>query len=389
MSNGIQKVQYNTEDRIGKQASVTIRAVNNLVLDGSREQIKQAFIDSGFSEGVERATLDGIIKGVTLGLSSDMVTLKSRELTEGYFLERKTYGTKLSEKLRKNTSNAITTTNNIVKKNLKRKTNWLKLADEISKSKAPIKGNISKKIEALAGEELRVIRKYGTKPDLKKINVQLRAAKRVADTISEKTPISRKLKAQYRRVIRAATSGNQELIKKELTKAIQRKMEYNSAMIARTELAEAHSLAFHRRINENPLIDGYKIILSSGHEIYDQCDFITTVDNGGGPGVYRKNDSPSTPIHTNCLCDYIPVVFKEGEKVKKYSKETAKKHLDNLPNKEKAFSVKRTKFKKDYESALRKKGVLPDSFPKREMLPKKIIDINENGTPYTADVKTI
>jgi hypothetical protein len=83
------------------------------------------------------------------------------------------------------------------------------------------------------------------------------------------------------------------------------KVRYNAERISRTEIARAHNEAVHARYDDDELVTGYRWALSSRHEIVDEYTMLAEIDNGAGPGVYRKGEVPDQPVHPNCLCDLI------------------------------------------------------------------------------------
>jgi len=81
---------------------------------------------------------------------------------------------------------------------------------------------------------------------------------------------------------------------------------YAANRLARTEINNAHHDTTIRTADEMPWVAGYKWHLSGSHPKPDICNTYAEIDNGFGPGVWKKGTVPSKP-HPHCLC-YVEVV---------------------------------------------------------------------------------
>ena len=154
------------------------------------------------------------------------------------------------------------------------------------------------------------------------------------------------------------------------------KIAYYNDRTSRSEIARAYGLSFHRRIDFDPDVVGYRILLSPEHPRADQCDLITNVDNGCGAGVYKKGDGPTVPIHPHCLCMMEPYVDRGQDcSINVYSNKAAKEYLSKVDDKKRGqiIGVHNSAYKSRWDTGLVSKGVSRDQWRKINMLPKTLV----------------
>jgi len=128
----------------------------------------------------------------------------------------------------------------------------------------------------------------------------------------------------------------QDAINKALGAAQSAKIRYNAERISRTELARAYNEGVNARFDDDDSVTGYKWSLSSRHVFTDECTLFAELDNGAGPGVYRKDDFPTLPAHPNCMCIKDPHY---GEMPKKVEFRRVKDYLKEQPDKRRAAMI--------------------------------------------------
>jgi len=145
---------------------------------------------------------------------------------------------------------------------------------------------------------------------------------------------STKLKKAYTRFLNAFESQNEERIKKAIDNAVNTKAKYVANRIARTETNRAWTEGFHLKWKDDEDVVGYGWRLSSGHEIFDQCDVYANTDFGMGKGVFPAGRIPTQPAHPNCNCYLVPIY--DGDK-KDFNIKNGQKQVERLPEKQKSL----------------------------------------------------
>lgn len=373
-NNELQKTANKTQRAISELYPPIIDEVANVATwDNVLKEVKKIFKKNNYSDDLTSLVLDGSIAGTNIGLGGALAIANVESLSD-YYLHTTYKGSKLSEALRDSVREAELTIANIVKQQLKFKTNWQTLTKEITKKTNTV-GDVASIITELSDTGSKFIKGKLTVKEQQQFKKAVNSAQKYVDNLSPKNAPTKQLKKAYQGVIDSVIEKDQVLLENALTKAFNEKINYNNARISRTELSRAYSLSFQRQIEEDDIYIGYRFLLSSAHPRPDQCDCMANVDNGGGRGVFIKGDKPTVPVHPHCLCMLEPYVDKGQKLPKTYTQKSAVDYLDSLDDKTRGqiIGVNNAKYKNRYSDGLEKRGIHPDSFPKRNMLPKSLV----------------
>ena len=337
-------------------------------------EVKQIFDINNYSSGVEGAIVEQSVTGAQVGLGSSLAVKSVPALTD-YFLNIPYDGVKLSSTLRANALEAEKIVTKVIKEQLSFKTNWKKLTTEIEKVTNTV-GDVSNIITELNKTGLKHIQGKLSTKEIAAFKKKIKEAQKYVDGLTELSRPSKALKKSYQNVINAVNSKDKDILNGALDNAFNKKINYNNSRVAKTELSRSYSEAFHREIEEDSLVGGYRWLLSPSHPITDQCDAMAEIDNGAGKGVYLKGDAPSIPAHPHCLCMLEPWIIQGGKKPKKYNDAAANKYLGSLSEKKRAQIIGKdnAKYKSNYTKGLKAKGIDKGSFPKRNLLPKRLVE---------------
>lgn len=372
--NKLQREQSQTNNEMLSIYNPIITDVlNKETWDNILKEVKEIFNNNNYRELVKDATLKGSISGTQIGLGQ-YLAISSVESLSDYYLHTTYKGSTLSQALRENAAEAERVIANIVKKQLEAKTNWQILAKEITKKTNTV-GDVAKVVGDLEKQGLDYIKGNLSLAEQKAFKSKIKKAQNYVDNLSPGNAPTKQLKKAYQNVISSVQNKESVVFSSAIDKAFKKKIDYNNERVSRTELSRAYSLSFQRQIEEDPDVIGYRFLLSPAHPIPDQCDLCANVNNGGGKGVYKKGDRPSVPVHPHCLCMLEPYVDRGQSLPKAYTQKAASEYLDGLDEKTrgKIIGVNNSKYKSRYSEGLEKKGVHPNSFPKRNMLPKSLI----------------
>ena len=337
-------------------------------------EVKQIFNLNDYDESVQGAILNQSIEGTQVGLGSAL-TISNVDDLDDYYLNTSYNGATLSKTLHANTLEAEKIVSNVIKDQIKFKTNWKKLTTEIEKVTNTV-ADVSTVITDLEQTGLKHIQGKLSAKEIKAFKKQIKSAQGYVSGLSDLNRPSKALKKSYQSVINAVNSKDKGILNGALDNAFNKKINYNNSRIAKTELSRSYSEAFHREIEEDSLVGGYRWLLSPSHPITDQCDAMAEIDNGAGKGVYLKGDSPSIPAHPNCLCMLEPWIIQDGKKPKEYNDATANKYLGSLGENKRAQIIGKDNASKksNYTKGLKAKGIDKESFPKRNLLPKRLVE---------------
>jgi len=99
---------------------------------------------------------------------------------------------------------------------------------------------------------------------------------------------------------------------------------------------------------------------------------IAEMDNGAGPGVYRKENCPQVPVHPNCMCMLVPYV---GELPEKMTFKTFRDYLVAQPDRKRADIIGKANAVNPvlYRRGLEKRGLDPDNPGVTRRIPAEII----------------
>jgi hypothetical protein len=131
------------------------------------------------------------------------------------------------------------------------------------------------------------------------------------DKIGGRFPDTSKLGAAYRELTQRLESGTDAQIASAIRAAVYHKARYLGERIARTEMARANFEGFAAQKFEDKQVAAIRFRLSPGHPKEDICDFICSVDNGWGAGVYKRDSLPPYPFHPNCICWFEEIYISE------------------------------------------------------------------------------
>lgn len=129
--------------------------------------------------------------------------------------------------------------------------------------------------------------------------------------IGGRFPDTSRLGAAYRDLTIKLETGTAAQISRAISAAVNQKARYIGERIARTEMGRAHWESFAATKLDDPQVAAIRFRLSSDHPHEDICDLITSVDNGWGAGVYRRDSLPPYPFHPNCICWYEEIFIAE------------------------------------------------------------------------------
>jgi len=239
-----------------------------------------------------------VLTGASVAAANEALGPMARVKTDQYIKWRlgEVYdGVALSQTLRDNAAQTAEILTDTIRAQLKAGGTWTQLAQKIQTHDkvADVAGTLADL--AKAGKKL------GVHPQ--EINRLVRRAQFEVNKLSPNGAPTKYLKNAYQKLIDTVEKGaGENAINAALGKAMNAKIKYNAERISRTELARAHNEGFHARWDDDSQVTGYAWKLSSRHSITDECTLLAELDNGAGPGVYRKEDCPYQPVHPNCMC---------------------------------------------------------------------------------------
>ena len=328
----------------------------------AQNMVRGAFRGANYREKVEDTTIEASVKAAEYPMK-DFASVKVDEYI-GWIKTKPYEGTALtlSAVIRDNATQASRDIQRLVAQEIKKGTNWRTLSRQINKIDKV--EDVAKIIKEVAADGLRALPTREAKAAFRK---KVRQANTYISRLSPGTSPTKQLKKAYAGVLDALLTKDKDIIKASLEKAFKQKINYNNDRIARTELARAYELSFKARIMEDENITGFQWVLSNAHPRPDICDFYAELDNGKGVGVYSKNDFPTLPAHSNCLCFKVPYV---GDKPHKATKKDAERYLHGLSDKKRGqvIGVGNSKYRSRYLDGLESKGV--DFEGKGNSLPK-------------------
>lgn len=200
-------------------------------------------------------------------------------------------GTKLSEKLYKNSKKVANES--------------LELLNQGIQAKKPIR-EISKKLYDGYGfndKEVLDVKKKLPKylqRELKRGKVSKELVKYV-DKLKTKP-----LKTALKQIVKKMDDVNKIGLEKVLKVALEEKSRYYATRIADTESHRARNLSRAKEYMEDDDIEFVKFQLSSRHPMTDICDYYANLDVGYGAGIVPKEQMVTLPLHPHCHCRYQP-----------------------------------------------------------------------------------
>lgn len=211
----------------------------------------------------------------------------------------------------------------------------------------------------------------------KEVEDAIREARLYTQSLSGVERSSEQLKRSYNKVLDAIESGEEALVNKAVNVAVKKKIDYNNKRIARTEFGRAYEMSFQRAMYEDPEIIGFKVILSSRHNVTDICDCYAEADMYGlGEGICPVDAGVNIPFHPNCLCGKVFIrANPDEEKKARYSQTRVNEYLSNIDEKKRRsiLGVKNATNKDNYKKGLEKHGFSITKNPK--MFPKDLIEM--------------
>jgi len=274
-------------------------------------------------------------------------------------------GVTLSQRLRRNATETAEILTNTIRTQLKNGGTWTQLAEKITKHDKVSDISVTLAELAKAGKKMNV--------DPLEINSLAGRAQRYISKLSPNDAPTSYLKAAYQELINTVEKrAGAAAVDKALKDAIDAKVKYNAERISRTEIARAHNEAFHTRHDFDPDVTGYQWTLSSRHHITDECTMIAELDNGAGPGVYRKENCPQLPVHPNCMCMLVPYT---GELPEKTTFKTFRDYLAEQPDKKRADIIGKANAVNPvlYRRGLEKRGLDPDNPGVTRRIPAELV----------------
>jgi hypothetical protein len=151
-------------------------------------------------------------------------------------------------------------------------------------------------------------------------------ARAMVRKLSSRTSPTTAVKNAYGRILDAVESDNKKALDKAIDSAINNKIKYNTARIARTEYAYAAAGASQKMIDEDNDIIGWVSSVSDNRPagFHDICDMY----NGQ---FFPKSVSILQPYHIQCMCS-AEMVYKGKKMRKEWSEDISQKWLDANPD---------------------------------------------------------
>ena len=277
--------------------------------------------------GLSKSQVDAVIRDVlketdTVNKLKDIILSlliggATSELVRNYIVSEKfalsvTYGgikPKLSATIHKLGKDAQNILSNTVKQSLTEGASWTKAMYNLRNQDLTI------------GDLPDYIRKSisGSKADQQRARAMVRR-------LSSRTSPTTAVKNAYGRILDAVESDNQKALAKAIDSAVNNKIKYNTARIARTEYAYASAGASQKMIDDDPDIIGWVSRVSDNRPIgfHDICDMY----NGQ---FFPKSVPILQPYHIQCMC-HAEIVYKGGRMKKAWSEDVSQKWLDDNPD---------------------------------------------------------
>jgi hypothetical protein len=255
---------------------------------------------------------------------------------------------------------------NEISRNMKEGSGITRIAKSLT-DKDLTKADIPKYINDLTGAARRVA--AGDADAIKEYRAAISKAGSQVEKLAEREVAgSVRLKKAYQNIIDTTENFTEEQLDKAIERAVKAKARYNAERIARTEGARAYGAGKMTEVQADEDVVALRWELSSGHNVYDICDFNHNADLYGiGEGVYPKDKFPTYPAHPHCLC-IIEEVFGEEKLEGEYNPEGGEEYLKNLDKKDRVKLLGTEGTLKNWEKDL--KGFGDEQLPE---LPERIV----------------
>jgi len=342
--NELQKINAEAERRLNRLASefqseietwyMNQYASGNLYPDPENMPFNQAM----WLNRSTAITTDAIIASVKAGLDNTFM-IASVQQTSKYFLNLEIEGFTLSDRLRDSARTAEKIARDTIQQHITAKTTVKRIVNDLTRQTIS-RGDLPKYLLDLENAV-----KLANGDTIKTRQLLKNARARIEKLTMKDQPLSA-LKKSYSAVVDAVESGDSSAVAKKLEKALKEKVIVNNTRIARTEISNAYSMAFDRKIQDHPdFSEGHvyvRLMLSPRHGILDLCDHYTSVDLYGlGSGIYPYDTAPRVPLHPNCLCQYQAVVDFRDKRTVKESSSRREDYYSKLPE-DKAKKIRKS-----------------------------------------------
>ena len=279
-----------------------------------KSAIDIAFDRIGYNDRIKSIMSEGIYSSALGASAGTKVTIEYDAITKYFLKTQFAGGANLSDRL--HSADAKRIINATLQEAIQRKNNAYAFARELTS-----RGAVS------FDKFPRALRDVIDMPDSTQA---MQDAANYVKSLSGIEESSERLKKAYSNLLEAVKTGDAEVIAKATKRAVNGKVAYHNKRIARSEFARSYEMTFNRTIDAEDRIVGYRVLLSSRHPRYDQCNIYAEADlYGYGPGVYPKDIGAEIPFHPNCLCSKVPVMrFKEGSG--RYSDDRMKEYIGGL-----------------------------------------------------------
>ena len=221
-----------------------------------------------------------------------------------WFLNESYYGSTLSQRITK-----LELQDQVIESvriNLEQGSNLLKLSRELSQYTTEESATVALR------EMERQAKRLASGSDLVEFKRFLSDTKDEIATAIESQDFSQ-LEKIATKVSDKVESFNDASLEETIADSIDRKALNNAFRIAATETNKAYNRGVHDRALADPDCEAIRLDLSTGTNNCDECVEYANQDNGAGPGIYRRDDCPETPLHPFCRCHLTPVfVLPEG-----------------------------------------------------------------------------
>jgi hypothetical protein len=339
----------NALDNIGDNAEQELNkllfSVVNTALEQYEDRLRLDDIDvrNLYLTESREIVLEGMLKSTTLGLKQAYV-IPSIESVGKYYLNAEYFGSTLSNRLYRDAQRAQRTTTAVVQQHLKARTTWQRLAKDIRTKVVTVDDLPQYLLDVQDAFD-----KYGATS--KTFQKALNKAERQIAKFTNKNGITRSnLTRAYSDVVKAAARGDDALLKKKMTIAVDKKAINNSERLSRSELSRAYSESEIRRMLDDPDILGKRFVLSPSHPRPDECDFHAEVDSFGmGGGISPVGQGTPLPAHSRCICMYEDVLRTDKNRVGRFSNARTEDYLKGL-SEEKRSSILGKKNANDIEN---------------------------------------
>lgn len=290
------------------------------------EAVAVSVISINFEDILTKRILDSVVKGYKKGSKVEVLTN-----SEGFrraWLNKTFRKDDLTLSQRVNKISKFPEIKEQLRIGMKKAESWQKIAKRITDRGLNI-ADLPKDLKELDRAARALYQ--GDAGAYKEYQKKIRKFERRIKTLSAGEAPTKRLKKAYMNFANVSRGASKKALDKAMDRAIKAKARYNSERLARTEIAKSFIQGEYQRVKSDKDIKAIKYSLSSRHDIFDICDYHTSVDLFNmGPGVYPLTNLPPYPFHPQCQC--VPSDIFEGNPGNE-SKASGEKYLNGLSKK--------------------------------------------------------